>query len=367
MFKKMYIVCLLFLFSACGVVVSKVIPFQDLPKPQGKYVIGTMIETWEDFNRKEWFTENDLNDNRRIVVQFWYPAEYGIGEYSPYMDQWERRLGPISEQVEVNKAFIHSIKDVKTNSYLNAKMKIMEHKMPLIIFSHGLGGMRMQNTIQMEALASEGYFVLAIDHSYDANITLFDDGTSADFRSAAEDEMTVEEFWDLRIPQINTRSDDVIFVLNQIESFIDSKNEFWNSIDMDRIGVMGHSFGGATAIISSVRDDRLDACIALDGWIVPIESSYIQNGMKVPLLYVGRPKWDSPINYAKLDSLIDSSSNLVTKLILPDTKHFDFSDTPQFSPFSKTMGISGKMPAEAIKDTLNLRMLDFFNKHLYLN
>ena len=72
-------------------------------------------------------------------------------------------------------------------------------------------------------------------------------------------------------------------------------------------------------------------------------------------------------HYAKLDSLIDSSSNLVTKLILPDTKHFDFSDTPQFSPFSKTMGISGKMPAEAIKDTLNLRMLDFFNKHLYLN
>jgi dienelactone hydrolase len=290
MLKKSFIIGILFLLPTCGVMVSKVIPFHDLPKPLGRYTIGTMIETWVDNDREEWFTEDDLDDVRRIVVQFWYPIDDGIGKYSPYMDQWKRRLGPISEQVEVNKALIHSIKDVKTNSYLNATMKKMDDKMPLIIFSHGLGGMRMQNTIQMEALASEGYFVLAIDHSYDANITLFEDGSSADFRSASEGELTVQEFWDLRIPQINTRSDDVIFVLNQIESFIDSGDGFWNSIDMDRIGMMGHSFGGATAIITATRDDRLDACMALDGWIVPIESSYIQNGMKVPLLYIGRPK-----------------------------------------------------------------------------
>ena len=85
----------------------------------------------------------------------------------------------------------------------------------------------MQNTIQMETLASVGYFVLAIDHSYDANITLFDDGTHADFRSAAEDDLSVQEFWDLRIPQINTRSDDVLFVLDEIESFLDLNIPFW--------------------------------------------------------------------------------------------------------------------------------------------
>ena len=70
---------------------------------------------------------------------------------------------------------------------------------------------------------------------------------------------------------------------------------------------MGHSFGGATAIISSSKDERLDACIALDGWIVPIESSYVQSGMRVPFLNMGRPEWETSLNYEKLDTLMNNN------------------------------------------------------------
>ena len=343
--------------------ISKIIPFENLPKPLGVHEVGTQIFTWKDNDRLEWFTD-DMNDHRKIVVQTWYPAENVMGKPVPYLDQWEKRIGPIAEQIELPRMLIHSIKDVQSNSYLDAEIDNNDRPYPLIIFSHGLGGMRMQNTIQMEALASEGYIALAIDHAYDANITLFDDGGAADYRSGAEGELNAQEFWALRIPQINTRAEDVSFVLNHIGNLQEEKDSFWQSIDLDRIGIMGHSFGGATSIVASSRDKRLSACINLDGWMVPVESSIIQSGMGIPFLFMGRPKWNTELNYLKLDSLISASDAPSEKLILPGTKHFDYSDTPQFSPLARKIGVAGKMSAEALRDTLNTRILHFFDTYL---
>ena len=352
----------LFMVS-CGGIISTLIPFDNLPTPSGSYKVGTRIYTWVDSSRDEWFTEMP-EDYRKIVVQVWYPARSVSGMPIPYLDQWQRRIGPIAKQIELPKMLIHSIKHVQSNSYLDAEIDNNDRIYPLIIFSHGLGGMRMQNTIQMEALASEGYIALAIDHAYDANITLFDDGGAADYRSGAEGELNAQEFWALRIPQINTRAEDVSFVLNHIGNLQEEKDSFWQSIDLDRIGIMGHSFGGATSIVASSKDKRLNACINLDGWMVPVESSIIQSGMKIPFLYMGRPKWETELNYLKLDSLISVSTAPSEKLILPGTKHFDYSDTPQFSPMARKVGVAGKMSAEAIRDTLNTRILHFFATYL---
>ena len=130
---------------------------------------------------------------------------------------------------------------------------------------------------------------------------------------------------------------------------------------------MGHSFGGATSIVASARDERLDACITLDCWFLPVESHIIQSGMKIPFLFIGRPKWDTELNYLKLDSLISASDAPYEKLILPGTKHFDYSDTPQFNSLARKVGVAGKMPAHALRDTLNTRILNFYNKYLGKN
>ena len=90
-----------------------------------------------------------------------------------------------------------------------------------IIFSHGLGGNRTQNTVIMEELASHGYVVIAIEHAYDANISIFNNGDIADYRSGinyerkdeAED-LTPEEFWEIRLPQLKTRAADVSFLID---------------------------------------------------------------------------------------------------------------------------------------------------------
>ena len=134
-------------------------------------------------------------------------------------------------------------------------------------------------------------------------------------------------------------------------------DSFWQSIDLEHIGIMGHSFGGTTSIVASSRDMRLDGCINLDGWLVPVESSIIQSGMNIPFLYIGRTQWETELNYLKLDSLISASLAPSEKLILPGTKHFDYSDTPQFNSLARKVGVAGTMPSDALRDTLNTRIL----------
>mgnify|MGYP000031667592 CR=1 FL=1 len=79
--------------------------------------------------------------------------------------------------------FIRHIQDVKSNSFTNNSLKSSDKLYPLVIFSHGLGGNRTQNSINIESLASNGYVVFSIERSYDANVTVFDDSTFVEFDS----------------------------------------------------------------------------------------------------------------------------------------------------------------------------------------
>jgi len=351
------------LFSSCSTIIPLLIPFQDIPAPTGSFSVGTRVFNWEDNKREEWFTEKE-GDFRKIVVQVWYPTDEVTGVPVPYLDFAQHRIKPISEQVELPPFMIKHIQDVNSNSYLNAALKSAIESYPLVIFSHGLGGMRMQNTIQMEELASRGFIALAMDHPFDANITVFNDGSSADYRSAIVGEVTTEEFWNIRLPQINTRVADVSFVLDYIQDIQGGDDSFWNMIDLERVGIMGHSFGGGTAIVASSRDTRLDACIALDGWLVPIEQSIIKKGLKVPFLFMGQTYWTNPVNYENLDTLIAASTASAEKLILDGTKHFDYSDTPQFNSASSKFGISGTMDLDELRILLNSRIVSFFELNL---
>ena len=351
------------LLSSCGIIIPILIPFHDLPAPTGPYSVGTRVFNWEDKSREEWFTETP-DDFRKIVVQIWYPTHGVMGNPAPYLDYAYHRVKPISEQVELPPFMINHIQDVHSNSYMNAPLKAADGPYPLVIFSHGLGGMRMQNTIQMEELASRGFIALAMDHPFDANLTVFNDGSRADYRSGIIGEVTVEEFWNIRLPQINTRVDDVSYVLDYIEEIQIENDDFWNMIDLGRVGIMGHSFGGGTAIVASSRDTRLDACIALDGWLVPVEQQIIKNGLNVPFLFIGQTYWTNPVNYENLHTLIATSTGLAKKIILDGTKHFDYSDTPQFSTSSRKFGISGNMDLDELRYLLNINIVSFFEKHL---
>jgi len=357
-----FIVLIIIAVLGHSVIIPKLIPLSDLPTPSGVYSVGTKIFEWTDESRDEWFTE-DKDDKRRIVVQVWYPSEDTNSAPVPYLVSADKWLPALSGILEIPQFLFNHLRDIGTHSVLNAPVNKKIENTPLVLFSHGIWGMRFQNTAQFEALASRGYIVVSVDHAYDASLTLFKDGTIADFRSGYEGELSEEEFWALRNPQLQTRVSDIRFMIDTIGVKQLKGGELWSVVDMERIGVFGHSYGGATSLIASVQDERIDAAIALDGWMIPIPLDVIDRGSDKPFYYIGRESWADPLNYQQLNKFLKRSSNQST-LFLTGTKHFDFSDTPLFSPYMQTIGLSGVIPAEELAKKLENEIVGFFDNHL---
>ena len=341
--------------SSCSLVLN----FRDLPQPEGQYIIGTDVFTWEDNYRDEWFTKDKI-DTRKIVVQIWYPASEKSDSLFPYMDYANLRVESISERIGKGKGTIKPVTKVKTNTYYKAKP--VNEQFPLILFSHGLGGYKSQNLINIETLVSQGYIVVAPDHSYDASITIFDDETSVGFESGLPDDVSPEKFWDTRIPQINTRASDMSFIIDRLQTM---KNyNLYNSINFNKIGIFGHSFGGATSVVSSWNDTRISACLNLDGWFVPIVDEIINTGLKIPFCYIGQEEWkNTPLNYPKLNTFYKNCSNDTYILKVKDTHHFDYSDMPYFSSIGRMIA-SGKNVDKYFTVRLSDLITGFFNEYL---
>ena len=310
------------------------IPFNAPPKPSGNFNIGTQSLELIDSNRLEWFTDNQ-NDLRKIMVQIWYPTKENKGQKELYIDNGNIRIKALADQFEYNPSLFKKLTDIETNSIKEAEPYNKNGSYPLIIFSHGLGGNRTQNTIMIEELVSNGYVVIAIEHAYDANVSIFDNGDIADYRSGVNynrrhtEILTPEEFWNIREPQLKTRAADVSFVINKIEEG-GFPGDISQIINLDKIGIFGHSFGGATSIFSSYSDYRIDACVNLDGWMVVVPDNIINDGIKQNFMYIGQEGWDEKLNYEKLDQFIKSNKSS-SKILIPGTTHYDFSDTPHMS------------------------------------
>tara|TARA_Y100000590_G_scaffold129887_1_gene148406 strand:- start:2819 stop:3907 length:1089 start_codon:yes stop_codon:yes gene_type:complete len=337
-------------------------PFKNLPKPDGNYIIGTDVFILEDFNRDELFTPNP-NDFRKIIVQAWYPAIDQSDSIYPYLDFPDIRIPFIAKRVGISEKMIKHINNIKANAYYKALP--INKEFPIIIFSHGLGGNRTQNSINAESLASNGYTVFAIEHTYDANITVFNDSTYYEFNSYLADTVSKEKFYETRIPQINTRAKDILFLIDKITSFKKEGFYIGRMSDINRIGVFGHSFGGGTAVVSSYMDSRIDACLNLDGWFEPIPMNIINNGIDIPFCYIGQIQkdWDgAPFNEMQLIKFHNNSSN--SDIIeVQNTKHFDYADIPYVNKSSRIMGLAGKASKNITLD-LSKTINDFFNMHL---
>jgi len=356
---------ILIVFISVGFILSSIIPVFQLPSPNGNYKVGTEKFHWADSTRKELFTSKDTTDFREIVVQAWYPTKYTQNKNpEPYLDFIKLRSSTMAAAAGLPSFLPSHLKYITSNSYKNTPCAI--NKAPVLIFSHGITGSRHLHQTMFEFLASKGYIIFAPDHSFDANITIFPNKKIANYRS----EITGHpDSINIRKMQMNTRSSDIIFILNQIikinSGIINSSLN--HKINLEQIAVGGHSYGGATAATASFNDDRIKACFNLDGWISPIPNNIIKKGLNTPFLFIGRPSWegsDYPKNYTRLQTLLNNSSEPKHGLILKKTKHLDYTDIPLFSPIIKYVIDVGDLPASYSIPLLNNIVYEFLEKEL---
>jgi pimeloyl-ACP methyl ester carboxylesterase len=148
---------------------------------------------------------------------------------------------------------------------------------PAVLFSPGHGSGREAGTTLVEDLASYGYVVVTMSHTYEAGEVEFPGGRvelGRDGGVPGNNNPTRDPYDEVRI-----RLADTVFVLDQLAALNAGRNPdaerrplpagLRHCLDLARIGMFGHSLGGATAAHAVAHDSRVIAGINLDGSFIP--------------------------------------------------------------------------------------------------
>ena len=253
-----------------------------------------------------------------------------------------------------------------------------EPEYPILIFSHGFGGLPELDTVKAEELASHGYVVVAINHTYDSLINILPDGrvisSSPIFQAANE-----PEFIELIGQSATIRAEDAQFVLDELEK-IDAGNDptglFVQKLDLDRVGVYGHSLGGLTAAKALSIDSRFQAGINLDGGLYGdvVDASLSQPFMFVNAEAFGTGNSSDPeirqLNQLQ-QSFVNNLQNDGYEVTILGAEHLDFTDLPLLTPILVNSGIElgdlgefGSIAPEQAAQIINDYTVAFFEQHL---
>ena len=325
-----------FWLSACATFISHAISLENVALPSGPYKVGTQIIHMVDENRKAWYTSG-LTGSREMMVRVWYPAMLKESDKkAPYNYNESLIADLIADGFGIPRTIMRTINKIDGNSWLNATP--LNQQFPVLIFSHGHGALKTQNTTQMEELASHGYVLFSTDHTYDAGLSVFPENKVIRNKTDIPEDISDKEKWGLREIQLNYRVGDVQFLLDEMENSAFLPQSLQNILNLDNIGIFGHSFGGATSVVASLKDDRIDATLGLDAWFLPIPSTLIKKNLNKPFVHLGQVEWKEKDNYLKLDTLASSNSAQSLRFDVQGSTHYDFSDFSQFSKVSKKYG-----------------------------
>lgn len=343
---------LLCIYLSVAVALPLLMPVFSFEEPTGPHRIGTKVYHWIDHQRNEPYSKNST-DRRELMVQIWYPAaEKSKGDPEPYI----RNINGLSKGLEKTLsipafAFSH-MGLVKSHSFMDLQLSDSENHYPILLFSHGFNGFRNQNTFEVEELASQGYIVLSIDHTFDAAATVFPDG-----RTAYVQPVNLTDEGD---SHIKLWEEDVTFVLNQIEKLNqnDEAGFFTGRIDTSRIGMFGHSYGGATAAQILAKDSRVKAAINMDGALYG--ETLPESGIGKAFLLMSAEEPDEADPYKVRERYGRGLAGGGMSMVIPHTDHTSFTDLHLFSPVLQS-------PGENLKEVhriINEFSLAFFDQYV---
>jgi dienelactone hydrolase len=320
-------------FAACFSVLSMAlliaVPMFTLPKPTGEYPVGTRIMYMKDVSRTE-DQSTHPGIPRELIVQIWYPAAMSNNRLEPYQRRSETTLETSYRSI------------LSTNSKSDAPIASGDSRFHVLLFNHGWGGRRTQDTFLTEDLASHGYVVASIDHPYNAGLvampdgrviedTLGPDAINPSVRTAAQ----ILNTWN---KELSKWVEDDRFVLDTLQTQNLDKTSFWfNRLDTTRTGAFGHSFGGAASVQICSVDARVQAGLNMDGWTFG-DLTHRVDGQSLMFIYGGgnssKPQVRRADPTAEMQLDLQDANEVESslkeyggyKLTVEHTSHMDFTD-----------------------------------------
>jgi predicted dienelactone hydrolase len=346
-----------------------------------------------DESREETLTA-DPGDHRELTVCAWYPADAsGLTKTAGYLNN-PQIVGKALAGTLPGAGFLLShLRLVRTHSFPNAPVSNKESSYPVLIYSHGYGQHSGLNTALMEELASYGYIVFSIGHTYESTVEVFPDGRQARFiqtpnsidgktyqKLSKEAEELKANDWAARVmyfrrfrklttlesTRIYVWSADTRFVIDWLEKINneDTRNPFCRRLDLNKLGVFGMSFGGATAGQLCIEDRRVKAAINMDGFPY---GDLIDHPLEIPFMFM-RSEWSSTQFNGIFPSIIGftlgSSRAAAYDVFVKESAHVNYTDLSVWSPVLKYTGLFGKIDGARMLKVMNAYVPAFFNKHL---
>jgi dienelactone hydrolase len=233
------------------------------PKPSGPFAVGTVDRVMVDPARTNLYRYTPRTN--AFAVTFWYPADPPAAGTLP-TTIWSQRFAADASFW----SFYASVFGIDTRWALIAPRLVGQRfrgapvtagtgTFPVVIYAHGLSETRETSSQVAEELASHGYVVVATDHP-DCWGAAFPNGSYLMGSTTGD---------------VAGRLADVEFLVGELAQLNSSDASFAGRLDMDRIGVSGHSLGGM--VVETCRSDSRVKCAAIwEGTSMDLNSAGLQ-------------------------------------------------------------------------------------------
>jgi hypothetical protein len=344
------------------------------PRPTGPYGIGTVTHHWVDPDRAALF-EDDPTARRELMVQLWYPArDDPTAPRARYLPDADAVAPVLARFLGVPPANLSPLRELRTNAVVEASVADAARRFPVLVLLVGIkGSYRQLHTFQVEALASHGYVVAALDQPTSVATVVFPDGRVVEY----------DDRWDpphsaFMDEHFSYLARDVSFALDQLARLdaAGSPHELRARLDLEHVGIIGHSFGAIVAAEACHLDPRIGAGL-LEEAFVPAEVR--DAGLRQPIMFLTRDEesmrlerrtaggWPESDIRETLDTMWAAYLGLRGDgwfLRVPRMFHLDMTDAALLAPFVPWSGLEGPIGAARAHEIINAYSLAFFDREL---
>ncbi|KAF9881229.1 PAF acetylhydrolase [Colletotrichum karsti] len=292
-----------------------------ISSPTGPYAVSMSVQSLTDDTRLDPYAPPNNTHPRRLMISTFTPVNTtkspcSAREKVPYMTPL---VAQAYDQLGVAVGLPNGTFSSFEMEFCKPRARSCGHgqpEFPLVLFSPGWGNPRLLHGAMAREVASHGFAVVTIDHSYDPSFVEFPDGTV--YRAVeidTDDTAQLEFLTQARCSSV--RADDTSFVLSHLHTHPVP------GIDLDRTVMFGHSLGGATAAAAMLQDPRIKGGINMDGKLL---NPVLEAGLDGPFALVGRP--DHADEDPTWDAFFAKLRGPRVQLRVANTTHATFTDFP---------------------------------------